>query len=60
MLKKATTSSPGVVVVTEGASKDRLPQVKAPLCESIGAIASAPLTSRIDPTADTDRASAHE
>jgi hypothetical protein len=57
MPKKPTTTSPAVVVVTDGATKDRLVGVNAPLCESTGADTSMPLVSRIAPAADTDRAS---
>jgi hypothetical protein len=59
MLKKPTTISFGAVVVIDGAAKDALSGVNAPLCESIGVDRSTPLTSRIAPTADTDAPRAH-
>jgi hypothetical protein len=51
--KKPTTTSPAPVVLTDGATKDRRSGVNAPLCESMGADASMPLTSRIAPVAET-------
>jgi hypothetical protein len=56
MAKKPTTMSPAVVVLTDGATKDRRCGVNAPLCESIGADASMPSTSRIAPAAETGEA----
>jgi hypothetical protein len=50
--KNATTISPGTVVVTDGATIDRLRGVKAPLWESTGAVGSTPLKSRIAPEAE--------
>jgi hypothetical protein len=55
--KKPTTTSPALAVVTDGATKDRLVGVNAPLCESTGADTSMRLVSRIAPAADTDEAS---
>ena len=49
--KNPMTTSPGAVVLTEGALTDRVSGVNAPLCESIGAVTSIPLKSRIAPTA---------
>ena len=57
--KKPTTRSPSVVVVTDGATKDRLPGVNAPLCESTGIDAAAPLTSTIEPAIEARDASDH-
>jgi hypothetical protein len=54
--KKPTRRSPAVVVVTDGATKDRCAGVNAPLCESMGADALMPLTSRIAPAAPTGEA----
>jgi hypothetical protein len=56
MPKKPTTISPAIVAVTDGAAKERLSGVNAPLCESMGADESIPLTSRIAPAADTAEA----
>jgi hypothetical protein len=57
MPKKATMSSPAVLVVIDGARKDVLVGVNAPLCESTGADASIPLASMIAPAAETEEAS---
>jgi hypothetical protein len=54
--KKPATKSPAAVVVTDGATIDRLSGENAPLCESTGASLSMPLTSRIAPAAETDDA----
>ena len=52
MPKKPTTTSPGSVVVTEGAQGSFVFGVNAPLCESIGVVRSTFLKSRIAPVAD--------
>ena len=59
MPKKPTTRSPLAVVVTDGAAKEVLSGVKAPLCESTGIDVSAPLTSTIAPAMETDEARDH-
>jgi hypothetical protein len=59
MPKKPTTRSPSLVVVTDGATNERLSGVNAPLWESIGIDPSAPLTSRIEPATEADDASDH-
>jgi hypothetical protein len=59
MPKNATTRSPVVLVVTDGAAKDVFPGVNAPLCVSTGVDTSTPLTSMIAPAADTEEASVH-
>jgi hypothetical protein len=59
MPKNATTRSPAVLVVTDGAAKDVFPGVNAPLCVSTGVDTSTPLTSMIAPAADTEEASVH-
>jgi hypothetical protein len=56
MPKNATTRSPAVLVVTDGAVKEVFVGVNAPLCESTGVDGSTPLTSMIAPAADTDDA----
>ena len=56
MPKKPTTTSPATVVVTDGAENERLSGVNAPLCESMGADESIPLTSRTAAAADTAEA----
>jgi hypothetical protein len=50
--KKPSTSSLAAVVVTDGAVIELLREVKAPLWESIGEVASTPLTSMTAPPAD--------
>jgi len=57
MVKKPTTTSPGTVVVTEGAVGYLVYRVNAPLCESIGAVRSTLLKSRIAAVADEVEAS---
>jgi hypothetical protein len=57
MAKKAMTRSSAVLVVTDGATKDVLVGVNAPLCESTGVDTSTPSTFRIAPAADTVEAS---
>jgi hypothetical protein len=57
MPKKATMSSPAELVVIDGARRDLLIGVNAPLCESTGADASTPLASMIAPDAETEVAS---
>jgi hypothetical protein len=57
--KKPTTRSPSAVVVTDGAMKDRLAGVNAPLCESTGIDPAAPLTSTIEPAIEADDPSVH-
>jgi hypothetical protein len=57
--KNATTRSPSVLVVTDGATKDVLLGVNAPLCESTGVDTSTPLTSMIAPATDTHEESVH-
>jgi hypothetical protein len=59
MPKNATTRSPAVLVVTDGATKDVFLGVNAPLCESTGVDTSTPLTSMIAPAADTDEERVH-
>jgi hypothetical protein len=54
--KKPMTTSPAVVVVTDGATKDRRSGVNAPLCESTGAEASIPVTSSTAAVAETEEA----
>jgi hypothetical protein len=56
--KNPTTTSPGTVVVTEGATAFRAFGVNAPLCESTGVARSTLLKSRIAPVADDVDASA--
>jgi hypothetical protein len=56
MLKNPKTTSPAAVVVIDGATKDRLLGVNAPLCESTGSDTSIPCTSTIDPVTETDDA----
>jgi hypothetical protein len=51
--KNPATMSPADPVVTEGATIDPFPGVKAPLWESTGLVASMPLKSITDPAADT-------
>ena len=51
--KKPTTTSPAVVVATDGATKDRRWGVNDPLCESIGADVLMPSKSRIAAAAET-------
>jgi hypothetical protein len=55
-LKKPKMRSSGSVVVTDGATNDRLSGVNAPLCESTGPDTSMRLTSRIAPVAEADEA----
>jgi hypothetical protein len=55
--KKATMSSRSELVVIDGARRDVLIGVNAPLCESTGADASIPLASMIAPEAETEEAS---
>ena len=50
--KKPRTTSPAAVVVTEGATIDRVCDVEAPLCESTGEVPSIPLTSRMAPATE--------
>ncbi len=52
IVKKPTTTSPGTVVVTDGAVAYLVFGVKAPLCESIGVVRSTFLKSRMAPVAD--------
>jgi hypothetical protein len=59
MAKKAMTRSPAVLVVTDGATKDVLVGVNAPLCESTGVDRSTPSTFRIAPAAETSEANVH-
>ncbi|MFL5903199.1 MAG: hypothetical protein ACJ75Q_10995 [Gaiellaceae bacterium] len=47
--KNPTTTSPAAVVLTDGATNERLLGVNAPLCESTGEAEAMPLKSRIDP-----------
>jgi hypothetical protein len=54
--KKPTTKSPAPVVLTDGATKDRRSGVNAPLCESMGADVSIPLTSRTEPVVEAEEA----
>jgi hypothetical protein len=55
--KKPTTTSPGTVVVTDGAVGVLVATVNAPLCESTGAVRSTLLKSRIAPVAEEAEAS---
>jgi hypothetical protein len=57
--KKATTRSPSVLVVMDGAANDVFVGVNAPPWESTGADTSTPSTSRIAPAADTVDVSVH-
>jgi hypothetical protein len=50
--KKPTTASPAEVVVIEGATSEPVPGVKAPLCESTGALELRFLKSMTEPAAD--------
>jgi hypothetical protein len=50
--KKPTTTSPGTVVVTDGATRFLVFGVNAPPCESIGFAASTFLKSRIAPASE--------
>jgi hypothetical protein len=52
LVKNPTMTSPGTVVVTDGATGFRVDRVNAPLCESIGVVASTFLKSRIAAVAD--------
>jgi hypothetical protein len=52
LAKNPTTTSPGTVVVTDGATGFRVYRVNAPLCESTGVVRSTLLKSRIAPVAD--------
>jgi hypothetical protein len=56
MAKKPTMTSPAVVVVSDGATKDLRSGVNAPLWESMGVDASMPSTSRIAPATETGEA----
>jgi hypothetical protein len=51
-VKKPTTMSPGTVAMTEGAVGYRVFGMNAPLCESIGAVRSTFLKSRIAPVTE--------
>jgi hypothetical protein len=57
--KKPMTVSLFAVVVTDGAAKEVLCRVKAPLCESTGEVASMPLKSMIAPAADACEPTVH-
>jgi hypothetical protein len=57
VVKKPTTTSPGTVVVTDGAVGFLVFAVKAPLCASTGVVRSTPFTLRIAPVAEEVEAS---
>jgi hypothetical protein len=57
IVKNPTTTSPGTVVVTGGATALRVFGVNAPLCESTGVVRSTFLKSRIAPVAEDVAAS---
>jgi hypothetical protein len=57
--KKARTMSPGALVVTDGATKELLCAVNAPLCESRAVDRSMSLRSRMAPAAETVEANVH-
>ena len=54
MAKKPTTTSPGTVVVIDGAVANLVSGMNAPLCASIGVVRSTFLKSRTAPVAEDD------